>query len=101
MERLFIYSLLYGVSVLISGEIIGLFANTHRDLAWKKMVISLVSAGIGTLGLILFVWVIEFEFVGRFAVLKTVLINGIFCFLFELFRSAQSKTPMENIGSFT
>ena len=82
VERLFIYSLLYGVSVLISGEIIGLFANTHRNLAWKKLVISLVSAGIGTLGLILFVWVIEFEFVGRFAVLKMVLINGIFCFLF-------------------
>ena len=35
-ERLLIYSIFYGISCLIFGEIIGLFANNQRNLIWKK-----------------------------------------------------------------
>ena len=76
-ERLLIYSILYGVSCLIAAEIIGLFANSHRNLNWKKCVLSLVSASMGSLGLILAVWTIEFDFVGRFAILKMNLFTGL------------------------
>ena len=84
-ERLLIYSILYGVSCLIAGEIIGLFANSHRNLNWKKCVLSLVSASMGSLGLILAVWTIEFEFVGRFAILKMNLFTGLSGFFFLTF----------------
>ena len=81
-ERLLLYSILYGVSCLIFGEIIGLFASNHRNLIWKKCVLSFVSPAMGSLGLILAVWTIEFEFVGRFAILKMVFLTGAFSFLF-------------------
>ena len=84
-ERLLVYSILYGVSCLIAGEIIGLFANNHRNLIWKKFVLSLVSASMGSLGLILAVWTIEFEFVGRFAILKMILFTGLLGFFFLTF----------------
>ena len=84
-ERLLIYSILYGVSCLIAGEIIGLFANSHRNLIWKKCVLSLISASMGSLGLILAVWTIEFEFVGRFAILKMILFTGLSGFFFLTF----------------
>jgi lipopolysaccharide/colanic/teichoic acid biosynthesis glycosyltransferase len=84
-ERLLIYSILYGISCLVAGEIIGLFANNHRNLIWKKFVLSLISASMGSLGLILAVWTIEFEFVGRFAILKMILFTGLSCFLFLAF----------------
>ena len=84
-ERLLIYSILYGVSCLIAGEIIGLFANNHRNLIWKKFVLSLVSASMGSLGLILAVWSIEFEFVGRLAILKMILFTGLPGFFFFTF----------------
>ena len=80
-ERLFIYSFIYGVSFLIAGEIIGLFASSHRNLSWKKFVLSLITAFLGTLGLIIVVWIFEFEFVGRFAVLKIIFLTGIIGFL--------------------
>ena len=84
-ERLLIYSILYGVSCLIAAEIIGLFANSHRNLNWKKCVLSLVSASMGSLGLILAVWTIEFDFVGRFAILKMNLFTGLSGFFFLTF----------------
>jgi lipopolysaccharide/colanic/teichoic acid biosynthesis glycosyltransferase len=84
-ERLLIYSILYGISCLVAGEIIGLFANSHRNLIWKKFVLSLISASMGSLGLILAVWSIEFEFVGRFAIFKMILFTGLPGFLFLAF----------------
>jgi lipopolysaccharide/colanic/teichoic acid biosynthesis glycosyltransferase len=84
-ERLLIYSILYGISCLVAGEIIGLFANNHRELIWKKFLLSLVSSSVGSLGLILAVWTIEFEFVGRFAILKMILFTGLPGFLFLAF----------------
>ena len=84
-ERLLIYSILYGISCLFAGEIIGLFANNHRNLIWKKCLLSLVAAAMGSLGLILAVWIIEFEFVGRFAILKMVLLTGLSGFFFLAF----------------
>ena len=84
-ERLLIYSILYGFSCLIAGEIIGLFTNNHRNFIWKKFVLSLVSASMGSLGLILAVWTIEFEFVGRFAILKMILFTGLPSFFFLTF----------------
>ena len=84
-ERLLIYSILYGISCLVAGEIIGLFANNHRNLIWKKFLLSLISASMGSLGLILSVWTIEFEFVGRFAILKMILFTGLPGFLFLAF----------------
>ena len=93
-ERLFIYSFIYGVSFLISGEIIGLFASSHRNLSWKKFVLSLIAAFVGTLGLILIVWVFEFEFVGRFAVLKIILLTGVITFLIiSLLEKLSLKNP--------
>ena len=84
-ERLLIYSILYGISCLVAGEIIGLFANSHRNLIWKKFVLSLVSATMGSLGLIVAVWTIEFEFVGRLAIFKMILFTGLSGFFFLAF----------------
>ena len=80
-----IYSILYGISCLVAGEIIGLFANNHRNLIWKKCVLSISFHVMGSLGLIIAVWTIEFEFVGRFAILKMVLLTGLPGFLFLVF----------------
>ena len=93
-ERLMIYSIFYGISCLISGEIIGLFTNNQRNLIWKKGVLSFVSSAMGSLGLILIVWVIEFEFVGRLAILKMITLTGISGFLFlALLEGIKQRNP--------
>lgn len=84
-ERLLIYSALFGFSFLLIGEVVGLFADHHRDLVWKKLCLSFSSAAIGSLGLILVVWLIEFDFIGRLAIFKIVGLSGLSVFLFFLF----------------
>ena len=87
---------------MIVGEIIGLFANSHRNLIWKKCVLSLVSTSVGSLGLILAVWTIEFEFVGRFAILKMNLITGLSGFFFLTFlNQLKQGNPWKVLGKFT
>ena len=84
-ERLLIYSILFGFSFLLAGEVVGLFANHHRNLVWKKLFLSFSSAAIGSLGLILVVWTIEFDFIGRLAIFKMVGLTGLSVFLFLVF----------------
>ena len=69
-ERLLFYAASFGVFFLLAGEVSGLFVDQRRSGSWKRCFLALVSSGLGLLGLILLVWTIEFDFVGRFAALK-------------------------------
>ena len=80
--RLLIYSFFYGLFLLISGEVIGLFDNGHRSLIWKKLLLSFMGAALASFFLILIVWIIDYQFVGRFVVSKIFIVTGIFVFLF-------------------
>ena len=90
-ERLVLYSMLYGLSCLLVGEVIGLFANNYRELLWKRLVLSFASTTLGSLGLILAVWTIEFEFVGRLAIFKIVAAASFAVFLFLNFVSGLNR----------
>ncbi len=69
-ERLFFYALFYGFAFLVAGEMLGFHeSSTHRS--WRFRVAIGVLAAVGAcLALLLLVYVIEFRFVGRFALLK-------------------------------
>ena len=69
-ERLLFYAATLGVFFLLAGEVSGLFVDQRRNGAWKRVFLTLVSSGLGVLGLIILVWTIEFDFVGRFAAFK-------------------------------
>jgi len=90
-ERLVLYSMLYGLSCLLAGEVIGLFVNNYRELLWKRLVLSFASTTLGSLGLILAVWTIEFEFVGRLAIFKIVATASLAVFLFLNFLSGLNR----------
>ena len=90
-ERLFLYSGIFGLCFLLAGEVTGLFVISNgQKLLIKRLVLALLSSAVGSLGLLLSVWTVEFDFVGRFAVLKMVCGNGILCYFFILFQIALS-----------
>ncbi len=90
-ERLFLYSGIFGVFFLLAGEVTGLFVMSNgQKLLLKRLILALLSSAVGSLGLLLSVWTVEFDFVGRFAVLKMVCGNGIICYFFILFQIALS-----------
>jgi len=92
-ERLFLYSATFGLSFLLSGEVVGLFVNSKHNLVWKKFFLSFASATMGSVGLLILVWTIEFDFIGRLAIFKMVTLTGLLSFIFLIFLE---KLTLEN-----
>lgn len=92
-ERLLFYAATLGVFFLLAGEVSGLFVDQRRNGAWKRVFLTLVSSGLGVLGLIILVWTIEFDFVGRFAAFK--MLSGV-ALLVYLFLALQGFLSQGN-----
>ena len=92
-ERLLFYAATLGVFFLLAGEVSGLFVDQRRSGAWKRVFLTLVSSGLGVLGLIILVWTIEFDFVGRFAAFK--MLSGV-ALLVYLFLALQGFLSQGN-----
>ena len=92
-ERLLFYAATFGVFFLLAGEVSGLFVDQRRNGAWKRVFLTLVSSGLGVLGLIILVWTIEFDFVGRFAAFK--MLSGV-ALLVYLFLALQGFLSQGN-----
>ena len=101
-ERLFLYSIIFGFSLILVGEVFGLFVeNTKGQFLGKRLVLTIASSGIACLGLLLIVWIIEFDFIGRFIVLKIVSVTGFSCYIFLFFQDLLSRrTPWRVWASF-
>jgi lipopolysaccharide/colanic/teichoic acid biosynthesis glycosyltransferase len=101
-ERLFLYSVIFGVCFLLAGEVTGLFVMSNgQKLLWKRLVLALLSSVVGSLGLLLSVWIVEFDFVGRFAVFKMVCGNGFLSYAFISFQIAlSSRNPWRVLPLF-
>lgn len=93
-ERLFLYSVAFGCFLLVTGEMVGLFENSIRKIAWKRALQAFFSSGTSTFGLLVFVWLIEFDFIGRFTILKIFLSTGLGTFIFlNLLNSLSNRNP--------
>jgi hypothetical protein len=90
-ERLLFYAASFGVFFLLAGEVSGLFVDQRRSGAWKRVFLAMVSSGLAVLALIILVWTIEFDFVGRFAALKMLGGLGLLAYLFLSFQGFLSQ----------
>ena len=90
-ERLLFYAATLGVFFLLAGEVSGLFVDQRRNGAWKRVFLTLVSSGLSVLGLIILVWTIEFDFVGRFAAFKMLSGVALLVYLFLAFQGFLSQ----------
>jgi exopolysaccharide biosynthesis polyprenyl glycosylphosphotransferase len=81
-ERLFLYSLGFGISFLAFGEMVGLSERRLNRFSLRHLILFGLTAFLASLALLLGVWIVEFSFVGRFAILKIASFTGIGCFLF-------------------
>jgi peptidoglycan/LPS O-acetylase OafA/YrhL len=98
-ERLLFYAASFGVFFLLAGEVSGLFVDQRRSGAWKRVFLALVSSGLAVLALIILVWTIEFDFVGRFAALKMLGGLGLTCLPLSIIaRVLVSGESLENPG---
>ena len=72
-ERLFFYAISYGLSFLFFGELMGTRESNFQFGLGKSFLLPMTAASFSVLVLLLLVWVIEYSFVGRFAIVKILL----------------------------
>jgi len=82
LERQIIYTLWFGISFMIFGEMIGVYAIKSSDLINRSFLFFLFASSLAGLSLISVIWILEYEFVGRLTVFKTALSTGLFSFIF-------------------
>ena len=70
MERLIFYGLFYGLSFVVAGEVLGLHEPQPQRSLRFHLAVAMVVAALACLALLFLVYVMEFRFVGRFALLK-------------------------------
>ena len=76
-ERMFVYSLFFGLSFLLFGELLGLREQNLQIGLAKPLVLPILSSFLASLSLLLLVWAIEYAFIGRFAFGKIVLVTAL------------------------
>ena len=92
---LILYSIGFGLAFLVFGEMLGLSERRIIRFSVRRLILYFLAAFLASLALLLGVWIIEFSFVGRFAILKIGLSTGLVSFfLFWLFNTLarQSRT---------
>ena len=90
-ERLLFYSASFGVFFLLAGEVSGIFVDQRRSGVWKKVFLAFISSSLGVLCLNILVWIIEFDFLGRFAALKMLVGVGLLTYVFVILQEALSQ----------
>ena len=92
---LILYSIGFGLSFLAFGEMFGLSERRIIRFSVRRLILYFLTAFLASLVLLLGVWIIEFSFVGRFAILKIASSTGLASFfMFWLFNvlARQSRT---------
>ena len=77
-----LYTFWYGISFLIFGEMVGIYARKSNRFTVRSLFIFLLASFLAGLSLIIIVWILEYDFVGRLAILKVASGTGVLCFLF-------------------
>lgn len=86
-ERHLIYVLFFACSFLIFGEMLGASDRRIIKLSLRHLLLHLLSAVLASIILILVVWLFEYNFVGRRAILKILFFTGALGFVFAYFFS--------------
>lgn len=97
VEKHLIYALWFGLSFLVSGEMFGIAERRLFNPSVGHFFLFLLSGFLASLSLLLVVWLIEYSFIGRFAILKIACFTGVGSFLFfvifgRLARKSRTKT---------
>lgn len=91
-----LYTFWYGISFLIFGEMVGVYTRKSNRFTVRSLFIFLLASFLAGLSLIIIVWILEYDFVGRFAVLKIAIGTGVLCFVFFSLQNWYSRKNKQN-----
>ena len=91
-----LYTFWYGISFLIFGEMVGVYARKSNRFTVRSLFIFLLASFLAGLSLIIIVWILEYDFVGRLAILKIASGTGVLCFVFFSLQNWYSRKNRQN-----
>ena len=91
-----LYTFWYGISFLIFGEMVGVYARKSNRFTVRSLFIFLLASFLAGLSLIIIVWILEYDFVGRLAILKIAIGTGVLCFVFFSLQNWYSRKNKQN-----
>ena len=91
-----LYTFWYGISFLIFGEMVGIYARKSNRFTVRSLFIFLLASFLAGLSLIIIVWILEYDFVGRLAILKIASGTGVLCFVFFSLQNWYSRKNRQN-----
>ena len=91
-----LYTFWYGISFLIFGEMVGIYARKSNRFTVRSLFIFLLASFLAGLSLIIIVWILEYDFVGRLAILKIAIGTGVLCFVFFSLQNWYSRKNKQN-----
>lgn len=86
-EKHFLYALCFAVSFLVLGEMTGVSDRRLFKLSIRHLILYFVSALLASVVLVLIVWIFEYSFVGRLAILKITFCTSLLAFISTAFVS--------------
>jgi exopolysaccharide biosynthesis polyprenyl glycosylphosphotransferase len=81
-EKQILYAFCFSISFLVLGEIIGISDRRLMTLSFRHFILYLVSTLLAGVVLVLIVWLFEYNFIGRWAVLKISCFTALISFTF-------------------
>ncbi len=78
------YSLLHGLVFAISLEVFGRYEVDACNSGWSHLFFTLCSAGVSSTLLILIIWLIEYDFIGRYVIAYVTLGSTLLSFTFSV-----------------
>jgi|TARA_B110000495_G_C23007365_1_gene595328 exopolysaccharide biosynthesis polyprenyl glycosylphosphotransferase len=95
-EKHFIYTICFGFTFLVFGEMTGIFEQRLSSFNFLRSSLFIITAFLASLSLLLIVWIFEYKFIGRYAILKIGIFTGLGnFFLFWLFNKLVQKNPLK------
>ena len=88
--------LCFGFLFLVFGEMTGIFEQRLSRFNFLRSSLFIITAFLASLSLLLIVWIFEYKFIGRYAILKIGIFTGLGnFFLFWLFNKLVQKNPLK------
>ena len=95
-EKHFLYTLWFGFSFLVIGEMTGIFEQKLRNFKMLHFLLFIFSAFFASVSLLLIVWIFEYNFIGRIAILKITFFTALGNFLlFWIFNRLAQQNPLK------
>jgi lipopolysaccharide/colanic/teichoic acid biosynthesis glycosyltransferase len=90
-EKHILYAFCFSVSFLVLGEMIGISDRRLFKISIRHILLYFISALLASVVLVLIVWIFEYSFVGRWAIVKIILSTSFFTFGFTALLSLLIK----------